>query len=162
MKLDCLVVRQPYASLIAFGHKRWEFRKYDSRKKGLIGILASPNNPLPVKDFALNRIRSRLPRGILLATAEMTGSFFIGSADIRSKITDPVAVNLHGFEITTVSAPVGEPMTDVQAAAENRSWQSYAWALENVKPVKTAVMVEKLERSTWITIEVPKNEERIA
>lgn len=158
MRLDCLVIRQPYASLIAFGHKRWEFRKYDSRKKGTIGIVASPHEPLPVKDLALSRIRSKLPRGLLLATAEMTGAFFVGSADIKSKITNPVRVNLHGFDIDTVGAPVGEPIADVRAAAENRSWQSYAWALENVKPVKTSVAVEKLERSTWITIEVPHDE----
>lgn len=158
MRLECLVVRQPYASLIAFGHKRWEFRRSDSPKKGIIGIVASPNKPMKLRDLTLNRISPKFPRGLLLATAELTASFFVGSADIKSKITAPVQVNLHGFDITTVGSPVGEPIADAKAAADDKSWQSYAWVLENVKPVKTHIPVEKLERSTWITVEVPQDE----
>lgn len=31
--IDCLIVRQPFASLIAYGMKRWEFRTYNCKKR---------------------------------------------------------------------------------------------------------------------------------
>src|SRR2546425_522823 len=64
-KLDCLIVQQPYASLIASGFKRWEFRGYETKKTGEIGIAASNSQPLQTKNLELNRIRYLLPTGVV-------------------------------------------------------------------------------------------------
>lgn len=159
MLLDCLVVRQPYASLIALGHKRWEFRKYDSRKRGItIGIAASPNNPLTTQNIVLNRFKNKFPRGVVLATGRLVTSFFITSADLKAKMTDPVFTNIHGLDLPTLQEPIGEPLEDVSNAIKDPGWQQYAWLIDNVKPLKEPIPLPKLQRSTWIKVEVPVGE----
>jgi hypothetical protein len=155
MLLECLIIRQPYASLIAFGHKRWEFRKSDSKKRGLIGIAASPNEPLPTKNQALNNIMHKLPRGVVLATAKMATSFFVTAADLKSHITNQTIVDLHGYQIQTVLEPIGEPLSEIDFAIKSSGWQRYAWLIEDVVPLQQPVLLGKLERSTWLTMEVP-------
>ena len=78
--LRCLVVAQPYASLIASGHKRWEFRAYEAKYSGRIGIAASHTTPWRTRNFDLNRISVGLPRGVVLATADLIDTFFVTSA----------------------------------------------------------------------------------
>jgi len=62
-ELDCIIVRQPYASLIAYGSKRWEFRSYNCKKRGVICIASSRGKPLKTGDPFLNSISGNFPRG---------------------------------------------------------------------------------------------------
>jgi hypothetical protein len=154
--LECLVVAQPYASLIAVGHKRWEFRSYDSKKSGRIGIAASNTAPWPTRNLELNRISSLLPRGVVLATAELVTSFFVTSEDLKKKVTPPVEIDLKGHKIITYGEPIGEPVEDVNGAIADRNWRSFAWLFENVKTLDPLIpFVRTGARSTWATVEVP-------
>lgn len=159
MLLDCLVIKQPYASLIAFGKKRWEFRSHESKKKGLIGIAASPNEPLITKNILFNRYKHVFPRGVVLATGELMTSFLVKSEDLKTNVTDPIIVTLHGHDFLTSDEPLGEPIEDIQSAIRHTGWQTYGWLLENVKPLDKFIPLDKLEKSTWIGMEVPVDEE---
>lgn len=153
-KLDCLIVRQPYASLIAFGLKRWEFRSYETKKTGIIGIAASNAEPLRTKNIELNRILHLLPTGVVFATANLVTSFFVTANDLKQFLTEPVTVTLHGYQVKTLGEPLGEPIEDVRAAANNDKWQSFSWLLEDVKPLERRIPFERNSQSTWSTVEL--------
>ena len=155
MILDCLVIRQPYASLIIYGKKRWEFRAYDTAKRGLIGIIASPNKPLLTKNFLLNRYNSLFPTGVLLATAELSSSFYVTKADLKQNKTPALELIIHGKRFETADSPLGEPIEDIDFAINQNKWESYAWLFENIRPLDKWIIVEKLDRSTWKKMEVP-------
>jgi hypothetical protein len=148
-QLECLIVRQPYASLIASGYKRWEFRSYDTKKDGTIGIAASNTDPLRTKNNDLNRIIHLLPRGVVLATAKLATSFFVTSEDLKQFIGEPKKVVLSGNEIMTLGEPLGEPIEDVTAAVKNTQWQSFCWLLEDVKPLSKSIPFERDSQSTF-------------
>lgn len=151
--LDCLIVRQPYASLIAYGLKRWEFRGYDTKKTGRIGLAASNTAPLETRSKELNSILHTLPLGVVLATAELSDSFFVTSSDLKKFISEPVVVNLHGHLVKTLGEPIGEPIEDVLAATANPRWESFCWLLENVNLLQNPIPFKRLSRSTWVSVE---------
>lgn len=151
-ELDCLIVRQPYASLIAFGKKRWEFRRYDTKKRGPIGIVASQGEPWVTFSSELNKILYLMPRGVVLATAELATSFFVTNKDLESNRGKPVMVKLHGNEIITLNEPIGEPPEDVDRAIENQEWESFVWLLESVKPLRSPVTIDRKPGSTWTKV----------
>lgn len=153
--LDCLIVAQPYASLIAVGHKRWEFRRYETKKSGKIGIAASNGAPWPTRNLELNRIAPYLPRGVVLATAEMVTSLYVTSADLKKKTTPPFEINLEDHKIVTYGEPIGEPLEDVNRAIADNDWRSYAWILKNVKLLERPIPFVRSGRSTWVTVDIP-------
>jgi len=57
----CLIVRQPYASLIAYGCKKWEFRSYNSTKRGTIAIASSRGTALKTASNELNAVAKHFP-----------------------------------------------------------------------------------------------------
>ena len=148
-------MRQPYASLIAVGFKRWEFRSYETKKAGEIGIAASNAEPLLTKNDELNRIRYLLPSGVVLATAKLVTSFYLTADDLKQYLGEPVEVNLHGQVAKTLGEPIGEPIEDVKYASDNSKWNSFAWMLEDVKPLEKPVPFARDSQSTWISVEVP-------
>jgi hypothetical protein len=152
--LDCLLVQQPYASLIAFGKKRWEFRSYETKKRGLIGIAASPSSVLMTRDRLLNSVSNSFPRGILLATANIVNCFYVTGTDLKKAMTEPVKVSVHGHDIYTLDSPIGEPLEDVALAVDSNYWESFVWELAGIKPAENQIMIEKKSRSTWVTIEL--------
>lgn len=151
-KLDCLIIRQPYASLIAFGKKRWEFRRYDTKKTGSIGIAASHGEPWITSSFELNKILYMMPRGVVLATAELVTSFFVTNKDLESNRGKPIRVKLHGNVVTTLDEPIGEPPEDVDSAIQDQGWESFAWLLENVKQLEKPIPIERNLSSTWTKV----------
>jgi hypothetical protein len=153
--LNCLIVAQPYASLIAQGYKRWEFRNYSSKVTGKIGIAASNGKPWSTRNFRLNRIAPFLPRGAVLATAELTTSLYVTSADLQKKTTEPVEIDLKGHKIKTYGEPIGEPLEDVNNAIAARNWRSYAWVLKDVELLEKPIPFIRSGRSTWVTVEIP-------
>ncbi len=159
--LNCLLVQQPYASLIAFGRKRWEFRSYETRKRGKIGIAASPSSVLGTMSPSLNRISHVFPRGVLLATANLVNCFYITAADLKKAMTEPVKLKIHGHEVTTLDLPIGEPKEDVEEAANSSDWESYVWQLEEIKPVSNPIEIVRKSRSTWALVDFDNGEEKL-
>jgi len=153
--VSCLLVQQPYASLIVFGRKRWEFRSYEAKRRGCIGIAASPSSVLMTKDFALNKISGMFPRGVVIGTANLVNCFYVTRNDLLKQDHTTVRLTIHGNEITTLDAPIGEPERDVTEAAESSSWGSFAWELENIKPLNAPIPFVKQSRSTWFSVELP-------
>jgi hypothetical protein len=158
-RLDCLIIQQPYASLIAFGKKRWEFRSYDCKKREKIGIAASTAPALRTFSSELNRIAGLLPRGVVLAIADLTNSFFVTVSDLKRNLKADVKVNLHSYEITTIDQPIGEPREDVERAIRSLTWESYVWDIENVRALKTPIPFFRKSRSTWVKVDIPEDAE---
>ena len=153
--LSCLIVRQPYASLIAFGKKRWEFRSYPTKKEGIIGIASSPSEKLRTLDPELNRVSGLFPRGVVLATANLVTSFYVTASDLESKKTNPIPVKLHRAIVHTCDEPLGEPIIDVDNAIKNKGWESFAWLLEDVRVLEDPVPFNRTaSRSTWVAVDI--------
>ena len=150
--LRCLIIRQPYASLIAFGHKRWEFRSYECRMRGKIGIASSHNPPLKTLNEDLNRVSSWFPRGTVLATAKIDNSFSVSNEELRTNAKETKRVVIHGHELLTFDEPIGEPLEDVEQAILNPNWAAYAWNLTEVRPLRTFIPFEPPNRSTWVDL----------
>jgi len=139
--------------LIAYGRKRWEFRSYEVKKRGTIGIAASPNPPYSTKNESLNKAAADFPRGLLLGTAELVNCFYATSTDLKKAMTEPVEILLHGHKILTLDSPIGEPKEDVESAAGLPAWESYAWEIENVQPVWAQITISPESRSTWAYVD---------
>lgn len=150
------MIRQPYASLVAYGKKRWEFRSYEVKKRGTIGIASSPNPPYSTKNNALNVAATNFPRGLLLATAELVNCFYVTATDLQKAMTKPIELQLHGHRVLTLDSPIGEPEEDVESAANSTMWESYAWEIEKVQPLTTQVAVSTQSRSTWAYVDYPR------
>lgn len=157
--LNCLLVQQPYASLIVFGKKRWEFRSYETKKKGTIGIAASPSSVITTKSATLNAVSHLFPRGVLLGVANLANCFYVTSSDLMKAMTEPLKVSLHGHEVTTLDSPIGEPKEDVEYAAKSKYWESYAWELQDIKPLSRHIGIVKESRSTWVSVDLGSTDE---
>jgi hypothetical protein len=153
--LSCLLIQQPYASLIAYGRKRWEFRSYEIKKRGTIGIAASPSSVLGTLSPSLNRVSHLFPRGILLATARVVNCFYITSSDLKKAMTEPVTLEIHGHEVSTLDSPIGEPKEDVESAANSGNWESFVWELDDVRTTRNSIPIDRKSRSTWVSIDFP-------
>ena len=153
-ELDCLLVRQPYASLIAFGSKRWEFRSYDSKKRGTICIASSKGSPLQTGDSYLNSISGYFPRGFVLATADLTDSYLGTSEDLRKLRFGKETVKIHDYKLTTASIPLGEPLSDIILSMNDDKWQNYIWVLKNVVPLKNMLPLKNGNGSIWTKVEL--------
>ena len=154
------MIQQPYASLIAFGRKRWEFRSYDLKTRGTIGIAASPSSVLPTLSPPLNRVSHTFPRGVLLAKAKLVNCFYATSSDLKKTLTGPVTLTIHGHQISTLDSPIGEPEEDVKAAINSPDWESFVWEFEEIEPLQIQIPIEKQSRSTWVSLDFEKRSGR--
>lgn len=89
-----LTLTQPWASLVAAGHKRVETRSWRSNYRGPVAIHAAKGMPAEAKEFArlqraLERIPSPIPCGAIVATATLIGC----------RPTEDVAPQVGGVEI---------------------------------------------------------------
>jgi hypothetical protein len=151
--IDCLIVRQPFASLIAYGVKRWEFRTYDCKKRGLICIGSSRGNPLKTGDSYLNSVSKSFPRGFALATAVLADSFEASNGYLRRDIRGEETIVIHRHLFKVASAPIGEPISDVMKAAKDKKWKMFIWVLKDVHPLKNiAPLPNNVTGSTWTKI----------
>lgn len=71
-----LTIRQPWASLIAGGHKRVETRSWSTKHRGVVAIHAGLGFPklerqLAETERALGRLPARIPRGAIVAVARV-------------------------------------------------------------------------------------------
>jgi len=159
IELDCLIVRQPYASLIAYGLKRWEFRSYNCKKRGIICIGSSKGKPLKTGDTFLNDIALFFPRGFVLAIGILKDSYLVTSKDLRKALKGTETVKIHGHNITTASKPLGEPICDILKAIKDSDWKMYAWVLKDISPLKTIIPLRSTKSgSTWTKVELTERE----
>jgi hypothetical protein len=158
-KIDCLIVRQPYASLIAYGSKRWEFRTYNCEKRDIICIASSRNNPLKTGDPFLNSVSNSFPRGFVLAFGILVDSFLVTSKDLKKAFRGEETLTIHGHKITTASKPIGEPIADILQAISDKNWKMYAWVFRDITPLKTIVPLKNTNGgSTWTKVELSLEE----
>jgi len=148
--LPCLLIRQPYASLIAYGKKRWEFRSYNVRKRGQIAIAASRGKPLETSDDNLNEAAAYFPRGMLLAWARLVESRPVTASDLRGIAKSSVKTRIEGSEFWTADSPIGEPMEDIRSLPSK--WRGYAWELSNIRPIPEPIPLNNRPCSPWTTV----------
>lgn len=148
--MSCLIVRQPYASLIAFGRKRWEFRSRNARKRGTVVIASSRSRPVETGDEMLNKAAKSFPRGALLASARLVQSSLVTAYDVKKAAKVAVKTRIGSFEFWTADAPVGEPLMDLQALPS--TWRCYAWQFDDVNPLTRPIPLAKMTYSSWTTI----------
>lgn len=151
-EIDCLIIREPYASLIVFGKKRWEFRNYDTRKRGVIGIAASRSAPMVTSNRALNALSHKMSRGVVIGTAELINSFYVTNADLEFSRGEPIEIEVWGKKIITLDEPIGEPVEQVDQAISNNKWEKFGWIFDNVKALDKPIEYERSKGSTWTKI----------
>lgn len=157
--LDCLLVRQPYASLVVYGAKRWEFRTYNCAKRGLICIGSSRGRPLKTGDPFLNSISDFFPRGFALGIGVLVGSRYVNGRDLEQAFKGEKSIRLDGRNVVTAAEPLGEPKYDVLAAIKDKDWRMYAWILENVSPLRKIIPIKhSLSGSTWTKVELESDQ----
>lgn len=76
--MKALSLTQPWASLVALGHKQRETRSWSTPYRGRIAIHAAKGFPLPARRFAetersLGRCPARIPLGAIVAVATLAG-----------------------------------------------------------------------------------------
>jgi hypothetical protein len=148
-----LIIRQPFASLIAFGKKRWEFRSYDTSIRGNIGIVASHKPSWASSNLNFNKILQLMPKSRLLATAELVNTFYITRDDLNKVCKELVTFKLYGHNITTFNEPVGEPVEDVEKALNNKNWESFVWILDKISVVDEFIIIKRFPRSIWVQVD---------
>lgn len=152
-EMDCLIVRQPYASLIAYGLKRIEFRTYNCKKRGPFLIASGRGKPLTTADPYLNSISKSFPRGYILARAVLTNSFIGNNEFIKEQLKgeEPITIHRHSFQVA--SKPFGEPIKDLIEVANDKNWKMYFWILKNVYPLdKMIPLAVNGTGSSWIRV----------
>lgn len=158
--MKCLLIRQPYASLIAYGCKRWEFRSYNCSYQGKVGIASSRGRPFKTGDDNLNEHAKSFPRGFVLATGELVRSFPASSNDLRKNYKGQVKIKIHGFSVTVAKGPLGEPINDIQMALDNEEWKSFVWEFADIVPFSSPVQINAKSNGVWIDIEVKETGNR--
>jgi len=152
VSLPCLLVRQPYASLIAYGLKRIEFRRYPTKVRGQIGIAASKGPPLRTLDPKLNSVSVDWPRGLVLATAVLSHNEFWDSSRLRQSAGRQCEIVLHGTRLCVYDSPLGEPVVDTDAATRRNDWQSWAWIMQDVQVLCNPTDYYDPSRSSWAKV----------
>lgn len=109
-----LTLTQPWATLIANGHKRVETRGWSTKYRGWLAIHAAKGFPADARRFAqeeraLGRLESRLPIGCVVAVARLT----------RVLMSEEAV-----YQVSALERHLGD-----------YSAGRYAWYIEDVKPL---------------------------
>jgi hypothetical protein len=169
LSLPAITLWQPWASLVACGAKRWETRGQRTRYRGRIAIHASsvpqPHEPataaLPAIHDALwphlgyttrpmpSGVRAFLPRGVIVATAELTDCCPIGDPySFRTGLVEGDEGDFPGQGVIVLHPPLyGEDLWTLVHDADGRQhditdqipfgdWEPgrWAWRLDDIKP----------------------------
>ena|SRR3990167_3098615 len=126
--MKALSLTQPWATLVAIGAKKYETRSWSTKYRGPLYIHAAKRFPVSMEMLALYHepfksalggLALRLPRGAIIAVADLTGCFK----------TPPDGWPMHphgGFGD-------GLPQSPQERAFGDYSPGRYAWHLENVR-----------------------------
>ena len=109
--MKALTLTQPWADLVASGHKRWETRSWSTNYRGLVAIHAAKGFPkyaqvFASEEMAFGRLAPRIARGAIIAVARIV--------DVRP--TEEVALEIEGLE----------------RRLGDYAWGRFAWQLADV------------------------------
>lgn len=124
--MKVLTIKQPWATLIACGYKKYEFRTWNTKYRGPLLIHAGKG----VDKNALERFKHlnlEYPTGCIIAKCEVTDSIYIDD-EMREylKKEDPLVY---------------------RGVVNNPEWEGYGFQIENVKKIKPIPINGKL--SLW-------------
>ncbi|KOY81307.1 ASCH domain-containing protein [Lysinibacillus macroides] len=140
--MKAITIKQPWASLIALGEKRFETRSWQTKYRGPLAIHAGKAvDKDACKDYWINAIlqqhgitsHEQLPTGVVLATAELI---------------DCHKVVLNFCEDAAVLENVDGVINGLEMKFGDYSEGRYAWELDSVKPLSEPVPV-KGQLSLW-------------
>ena len=113
--MKVITIKQPWATLIKEGYKKYEFRTWNTKYRGEILIHAG----LGVDKEALERFKEynlEYPKGCIIAKAELTDSIYVDDEFIATiGPTNPLVY---------------------KNIIEKDNWDGYGFKLENVKKIK--------------------------
>lgn len=99
--MKALTLTQPWASLVALGHKRFETRSWSTNYRGELAIHAAKGSPMSAQArIDATRLIQRLlpagplPRGAVLCVVKLNGVF-----NARSVIVDDTEYRLGDFSL---------------------------------------------------------------
>jgi hypothetical protein len=148
--MKCLLVRQPYASLISYGIKRIEFRNRPAKIRGQIALASSRGPPLKTSDEKLNKASKEFPRGKILAIANLDANLFLDNKKLNNFFSGTGNHVIHDIKLELANSPLGEPISDIKEAISNNSWWSYGWFLSKIIPIKEPIELLKKGFGPWI------------
>lgn len=126
MEMKVITIKQPWASLIAAGYKRYEFRTWNTKYRGDILIHAGKG----IDKEAMERFKEynlEYPSGCIIAKAKLTDSIFVDEEFINT---------------------VGPTNPLVYRGIMTRTnWKGYGFKLENVQKIEPIYINGKL--SLW-------------
>lgn len=138
--MKAITITQPWATLIAQGHKRIETRSWSTTYRGPLAIHAGKNLPSWVADFVRGepefttvlgdlfdpgkRALGDLPRGFIVATCQLVAVKFIPLHDKGWDWIGPTGRRFH------------YPVTDRELAFGDFTVGRYAWLLDDVRPLE--------------------------
>ena len=112
--MKCITLKQPYASLVAKGYKKYEFRKWKTKYRGEIYIHAGKGiDKKNIKRFEY--LNLDYPQGVIIAKAEIVDCI---------EITDDIKNKLKELDIVIY-----------KGAIEHTGKNEYGFVLENIKEI---------------------------
>lgn len=133
--MRALTLHQPWASLVALGHKQIETRSWPTRHRGPLAIHAAKTQ-LPTRTFeaqSLGQVMTQqqwdeMPFGAVVAVAELHEMFYIDRT-VHSAAPELVALNATGFPTDH------KPVPAEQVPYGDYSPGRWAWMFKDVFPV---------------------------
>lgn len=124
--MKVITIKQPFASLIAEGFKRYEFRTWRTNYRGEILIHAGKSiDKKAMKKF--QHLNLEYPIGCIIAKATITDCVFIDS-NMKKKLNKENPLVYSGV-------------------VKDENWEGYGFQLENVKKIEPIYVNGKL--SLW-------------
>jgi len=117
---------QPWATLIALGHKRFETRSWPTKYRGTLAIHATKRMPDDVLDLVME-IDGFLPRGEDLVTS------------IERLPRGAVVAVCELVDVFRMNDDVIERQTKLELAVGDWRFGRFAWELANVQPLATPI-----------------------
>jgi len=151
--MKCLLIRQPYASLISYGIKRIEFRNGPSKFRGLIALASSRGPPIKTTDEKLNVASKNFPRGKILALANLRTDQFLDNIQLSKYYTGTTNKKIHEIEFELAKSPLGEPISDIKEAISDYQWRSYGWFLSKIIPICDPIDLTTIGYGPWINLD---------
>lgn len=150
--MRCLLVRQPYASLISQGFKRIEFRSRDCKIRESVIIASSKGPSIKTKDPDMNLISDELPKGKLLSLVNIESSSFLTHEDLKGMLNGSKIVCINKKNICIANEPLGEPILDIIDAINNRNWWAYGWNLSALKIFDSPIEYSSKAYGSWVNL----------
>ena len=150
--MRCLLVRQPYASLISYGIKRIEFRNRNCNIRETIAIAASKGPSIKTSDPKLNAISNEMPKGKILALGKIVSSNLVSKNDLFTLFKGKKRVDLHGISLSLAETPLGEPIDDIVKAVNDSKWWAYAWYLSKINAFEEPIEMSTKAYGSWVCL----------